>query len=182
MSANLKGNLKLIQSLSKRGTKNATYHNKKTATSTENEVKFDTIRTHRITNNFRINCNIDSKYLAIWYFLHGNCLGRFEEWWKGEKGDCDNNILNFMTWIVIAWMVWSAAKVIDNVLSREEGKREGLRARRPMIETIRMNDGKLDMVREFVWSLVVILGKKNSDSKERTSKRKAGNRWRTIEE
>lgn len=79
---------------------------------------------------------------------------------RGEKDD-DDDVLNFMTWIVIAWMVWSAVKVIDNVLSRA-------RARRTMIETIRMNDGKLDMVREFVWSLVVIKQrKKNPNAEER---------------
>lgn len=48
-----------------------------------------------------------------------------------------------MTWIVIARMVWSAAKAIDNVLSSES-------AHRTMIETIRMNDGKLNIVREGV--------------------------------
>lgn len=45
----------------------------------------------------------------------------------GKKGDNDDddNVLNFMTWIVIAWMVWSAAKVIDNVLSKgRERERE----------------------------------------------------------
>lgn len=85
----------------------------------------------------------------------------------GKKGDdnASDNVLNFMTWIVIAWMVWSAAKVIDNVLSKEEGEGESVRVRtRPsMIETIRMNDGKLDMVREFVWSLVVISKKKEEN-------------------
>lgn len=44
-------------------------------------------------------------------------------WSGGKKGRWNWQGIDFMTWIVIASMVWSAAKVIDNV-------------RRTMIETI----------------------------------------------
>lgn len=70
-----------------------------------------------------------SNRIEVDVFRNPSSRTHYEWGWWYDDG------IDFMTWIVIASLVWSAAKVIDNV-----------RSGATMIETIRMNDGKLDGV------------------------------------
>lgn len=84
-----------------------------------------------------------------------------------------------MTTTTTFWILWpellslewfdQLPKLLITCYRGKERGRERIRVRRSMIETIRMNDGKLDMVEtesggEFVWSLVVISEKNKEEN------------------